>query len=445
MRITLPLVGAALGLLLPAALAQSDFLSSDALHAAGLVKYWQLQLPLAAGEVVQDAYKVDDHCYFATNTGYVFAVHAPTGAIRWLQLVTDGGYRVPRPAHTTMRSRDPDFRNDPAHARHMTIFATPAEMLEVDRYTGTPLRSFDLPFPAGSGPAARGSIVVIGGINNRVYALPADVNFAYWKFGTRGQVVSQPLIHGRYVYVASDAGEVYCCKAVDKTRVWAKRIRGSVKADLVLDENGLYVPSLDHSLYLLDAQSGGLRWRARMNGALYDAPTTTADTAYQYNPVDGLVAIRVAGAADAGRIRWNVPTGRRMLAADERYAFLLGTSGALLAARLDTGVVEHTIPAPGMSFGLPDPPSQLLLMAATDGRVFCARPRGARPLTAQDVSAALFVATQAATQPTEIFERSPEEPVASRDLQTSLRPGPPVGGKSRVSREFGGGVPTSQP
>ena len=66
---------------------------------------------------------------------------------------------------------------------------------------------------------------------------------------------------------------------------------GPITADLAVDDNGVYVASRDHSLYLLDPAFGGLRWRARFSGPLYEPPVVTADTAFQFCAEDGLAAI----------------------------------------------------------------------------------------------------------------------------------------------------------
>ncbi|RMF79905.1 MAG: hypothetical protein D6744_08715, partial [Planctomycetota bacterium] len=126
-----------------AARGQADFVDPAALHEIDLVKYWQLRLPLAAGETVTDAYLVDDQLYFGTSGGFVFAVDAATGALRWSNEFTRGGYRLRRPAHWGIA----------------TAIVTPAEVTLFDRHYGTPIRKMDLRFPAGTAGVSNGKLL----------------------------------------------------------------------------------------------------------------------------------------------------------------------------------------------------------------------------------------------------------------------------------------------
>jgi hypothetical protein len=60
MRQKLALICSLLALGLTPALGAGDFVDSSALHAAGLVKYWQLPLPLQPGQELGFSYLVDD-------------------------------------------------------------------------------------------------------------------------------------------------------------------------------------------------------------------------------------------------------------------------------------------------------------------------------------------------------------------------------------------------
>ncbi len=405
-----------------AALAQpgGDFLPADQLEAAGLAKFWQLRLPLEPGQRLRDVYLVDDQLYACTEDGYVFVIHAYTGTLRWFTQVTTGGYRLWRPAHV----------------RGRVLFVTPVDVTQWDRITGEPVRRTVLRFAAGSPPATDGVRYFVGGINRRLYAFVPDFDFELWKTTTAGQVTARPVVRDGRLYFASEGGDVYACIARNKRGLWVYRTEGPIVADLVIDENGLYVASLDRSLYLLDPGTGGRRWRARFESPLREPPVVYPGTAYQYSFHDGLVAVNTGLVSSDERFRWKLPEGRMLLTRDQRNCYVLSRDGRVLVVRRDSGQLERGIDAPGLSLGIPVTDEVVLYLASPDGRLFCARPVGTPPLSREQILAALRAGQKKKAQ-----AKLPESPVTSTQtppLQPPVKT-PPIGGKSKVTREFSGG------
>jgi len=409
-------------------LAQPDFLPDHALSSVDMQKFWQLQLPLEKGQLLQDVYKVEDQLYLSTQDGYVFAVHADTGVIRWLRQVTRSGYRL-RP---------------PAHSGERVVFVTPTHLLVLDKYTGEGLAERELEFPAGSGVACDGQRVYLGGINARFYAFDLDTLYESWKSTTGGPVLATPALYDPWVFFACDDGRIYSAVAENKLYHWVAATLGANSADVVTDRNGVYIASRDQSLYLFDLSFGRVRWRARFSGPLYEAPVVTPDVAYQYCPDDGLVAVNTAGFDADVRIRWRLAFGRKALTVHGDSVLVLTRTGDIAELRLDTGDVLNTISGAGLTLAIPSPHESALFLASPDGRVFCARPRGVPFARREDLRQALQGPTTqpASTMPSAGEAQTPTTmPAAGRDFLTSEQRGAPVGGKSKVSREFGGGRP----
>jgi eukaryotic-like serine/threonine-protein kinase len=398
----------------------ADFIPAEPLHAAGLVKYWQLQVPLTRDQQLQDVYLVDDALYLGTQDGYVYAVDAPTGAIRWLQPVTRSGYHLRRPCH----------------AGDNVIFSTPTDVQVYERRSGDPVNRHDLDFPAGTAPVADGKHIFLGGLDRRLYALELKSQYLDWRVVTSDPISSNLVLYGPTVFCANDRGHVYACTAADKKFVWQTAAYGSVTAPLVADERGVFVASRDFSLYLLDLNFGNVRWRARFAGPLYDAPVLTPDLIFQYTPTDGVVAVEAEPVAVIDeRIRWRVPNGRSALTVHEGTAYILLADGAIAAVDAKSGQTTTTVPAAGFTLAMPAPASSTVFVAAHDGRVFCARPQGVAPLKGEDLLNALRppappVVATAASQPTTRPAAAADDPLNTR------RSGTPVGGKSKVSREY---------
>ncbi|MGE0478928.1 MAG: PQQ-binding-like beta-propeller repeat protein [Phycisphaerae bacterium] len=420
-RQTLLTAALALGLA-PAAAADSDFVAADALRGAGLVKHWQGQVPLDPGQTVVDAYRVDENLYVCTDDGYVFAVHANTGVIRWLRQVTTGGYRLRKPCH----------------AGEEVIFITTASLRAYDRLTGEPLAEGDLRFPAGSGPATDGARLFLGGINERFYAFAIRDMSEIWKVAVGGPIVSTPVVWGAYLYVASEDGGVYACTTANKLAHWQTTTNAANTADLVADDNGVYVASRDHALYLYDAIDGSTKWRALLSGPLREPPAPTKEVAYQYCPDDGVAAIETALGKDEERIRWKLARGRALLTVDKTTAFIATRDGFVVPVAIADGKEGAAIDASAFTIPITWTADATILLVAPNGRMFSARPKDAPPVKIEDIRKALRTSESSAAggaAPT-------TQPAPAAPTGGSTAPlGPPVGGKSKVSREFSGAKP----
>lgn len=400
--------------------ADEDYLDPTALRDAGLTKYWQLRLPLEGDQTLTDAYLIDDVIYASTNDGYVYAVHANTGAVRWMRSVTRSGYRLPRPCHTDSE----------------VVFVTPTKICMYEKYAGDPTAEIELNFPAGSGVCTDGNLLFLGSVNQRFYAFGLDTLMEQWKVGTNGPISSTPVLYDRYLYVASQDSGVYACVASNKHYQWQRATSGPVTGDLAVDENGVYVASRDQSLYLLDYESGRVRWRARFSGSLYEPPVLTSDIAYQFCPDDGVVAVDVDPLKEGQRLRWKIQRGRSLLTRDATRSFILTRDDSIQVAMTKDGAYGPTILAPGFTIPIPSPKNYSVLIGSTDGRLFCARSKDAPPLTAAQVTASLYPPPQAPPAPLlptsrpsgDDADRANSNPLTAR--QSSL----PTGGKSKVSQ-----------
>lgn len=421
--------------LLTAPLASAaDFLAPAELAGAKLAKYWQLDLSLAPGQSLRRTFLVDDQIYACTNDGYVFAIHAQTGALRWINPVASPAYPIQRPSHVGKQ----------------VAFVLPSEIQIYDRVTGDPVQKRALGFPAGGGAISDGQRLYFGGLDRRFYALRTDNLFTTWRVLTEGQITSAPVLFGDYVYFASEDGKVYACNRENKKFQWKYSTYGPITADLVVTEDGVYAASRDNSLYLLDILFGQVRWRARLGGPLIDSPAVIGSTAYQYSARDGLVAIDAQVLEADDRVLWTLKEGRAALTADEQNAYVLTTDDKVAVVDRKSGEVKQRINAPGFNLAMPDAAMQSLFLASSDGRLFCARSLDAPYIRAADVRVALqptppkaegdAAASQPASQPADGEGSAPVagEPPALPDRPELPPPsGPAVGGRSKVSRGFG--------
>lgn len=394
-----------------------DYLSKDELLAAGLTKFWQYELPLEGRQRVVDAFLVDDAIYCTTSDGFLYALHAPTGVLRWLRPVADGATRIVRPAHVGDR----------------LIVAAGDRVTQFNRLNGDGLLRHDLGFPVGSGVASDGERFYLGGFNHRYYAYTGVGGYEVWKIQTQARVVSRPALFEGTLFAAGYDSGVYACGAGNKSARWMNHTHGPNTADVVADSNGVYVACQDHSLYLFDPVSGEQRWRARLSGPLDEAPVATHDVVFQYCRDDGLCAIETGSVENDRRIRWVLPEGRALLTTDGKRGYVLTRGQTIVTVDLKTGKPERVVDAPGFTIGMPSPSDGTIYIAGASGRLFCARSRNAPLLQKDDLRQAFAGPTPAEPEPA-------AAPPAARpeveDYLKSQRGGALIGGKSKVTRGF---------
>lgn len=411
--------------LVPIVAAQTDFIPADPLHDAKLIRQWQIQLPLE-GRIVENAFLVEDHLYVATQDAWVFCVHADTGVLRWVQQVNTAGYPVWRPAHAGDR----------------VAFTSPAGVRQYDRVFGDPVREIKFRFPAGAPGISDGTHLYVGGTDRRMYCFDVNWEYEIWKVGTNGTIGGAGVLFGTNrgaIAFPSEDGGIYACRTSDKTQLWQKRATGPVTADLAVDDNGIYVACRDQSLYLLEPSRGDARWRARFSGPLTEAPVLAKETAYQYCTDDGLCAVETAPNIEGERIRWKLPHGRQLLTADKQTAYVLSRDGEILVVKADDGTITHTIPAHDFTIGMPRPADLTIHLASTDGRLICLRPSDAPSLNPEKMRAAFQrkrPGETPASRPTTAPVAEAPKPVPGLDSKSVDKP---VGGKSKISKGYGGG------
>lgn len=396
-----------------------DFIDPASLREAGLSKFWQFALPLEPGQSLADIYLVDDALYCTTDDGFVYALDAYTGVVRWLRQITTSRYRL----------------SSPAHAEGRAVFVTPTQLTVVDRLSGDGIMQTDLWFPAGTGAVSDGVLVYVGSVNHRYYAIDVATGLEAWKVQTQARIAARPALLDGVLYVASEDGAIRAGTALRKAYRWTTSTGSANSADLVADENGLYVACADHSLYSFDTASGALRWRARLSGPLYAPPVTTPDTVYQYCQDDGVVAINTSAQEGAERFRWKLADGRTLLTVDRESAYVLTRGETIAQVALVDGALRRSIPAAGFSLAAPSPGDGTLMLASPDGRLFCARSRSVPFLRREDLRAALTPPKEpsATTQPVTTMAAPGE---ASEDFLKTRQGGAPLGGKSKVTRSF---------
>jgi outer membrane protein assembly factor BamB len=149
--------------------------------------------------------------------------------------------------------------------------------------------------PFGGKPLKFGNVVIVGGTiastgqaDPHLYGLNPDTGQEVWRWqspnitATHREFVDGVITDGTLVFAASGDSNLYALEIVDnQPRLkWSFRARNKLWAAPAYENGKLFVPSLDHSLYILDAANGSKLGEFTANASIASTPAVKDGIAY---------------------------------------------------------------------------------------------------------------------------------------------------------------------
>ncbi len=127
--------------------------------------------------------------------------------------------------------------------------------------------------------------VVIGGYNNKVYALTLNDSFVnvLWSFEeATNRIIGGPVIIDDMVLVPSADERLYALDLETGDPVWDKPFEAqhALWSSPVIQDDRIYLASLDHHIYALDLETGREIWQANLSSTISDSPSLTEDLVF---------------------------------------------------------------------------------------------------------------------------------------------------------------------
>jgi hypothetical protein len=126
----------------------------------------------------------------------------------------------------------------------------------------------------------KGNIYV--GVGNNIHSLNSGtgVSNKNWPYVAGGDVVAAPTLAkdsdgNDLIYVGAKDHYVYALKE-DKTERWKTKTRGEIIAQAALDNNQLYVGSMDKALYAINTNTGDIQWQYPLPAGISQKPMVYA-------------------------------------------------------------------------------------------------------------------------------------------------------------------------
>ncbi len=193
-----------------------------------------------------------------------------------------------------------------------------------------------------------------------------------WKFGTDQPMWGQPASDGTLVYVTSLDHHLYALNAQSGKQVWAEDLGGTLVGQAILNEGVLYVGTLNSEVVAVDAANGKVLWRATTEGWVWGSPTYLQGQVLAGDLKGKLYALD----AVSGRVAWSLDTqgaitGSPLVANDHIY--VVNEEGNVLSVSLQ-GKLEWTKTFEAKLYGSPVAAGDLLLVSEinSDGSIVMA-------------------------------------------------------------------------
>jgi outer membrane protein assembly factor BamB len=278
--------------------------------------------------------------YVTATSGYVFALNARDGSLRWRAAVSPDVFPT-------------DFVLDGSTLYVSTIDYTEhtSALRALDAATGQLRWRAAFPGYFSPGLTPTGDRIYLGWSTcggpcptGALLALNARTGAIVWRHELPGDPYSRPVVAGNRVYMSVDGGWVEAFDAATGAQLWRTQPPGyEVGLSHVDVAGGLVYVAASRAFFALDGNDGHVRWRAQVPGS----PDRTHQ---QYGPAvvhDTLYALanndETAYALDpkTGSIRWQYNglgySPALAPAVDRGVTYLLTADGAIVALRESDG------------------------------------------------------------------------------------------------------------
>jgi outer membrane protein assembly factor BamB len=107
-----------------------------------------------------------------------------------------------------------------------------------------------------------------------------NTNNTLWNYTTDSHVWSSPSIAGNMVYVGSIDHNIYCLNASTGTLIWNFATGAGVESSPAFVDGRIYFGSYDDKVYCLNASNGKPLWNYTTGGEIWSSPTVVEDRLY---------------------------------------------------------------------------------------------------------------------------------------------------------------------
>lgn len=151
-------------------------------------------------------------------------------------------------------------------------------------------------------PAVNGSSVIVGDYKNSLTALDSQSGTVRWIFqGAKNRYIGGALVVGDTILAPNADHNLYALDQNGNLK-WTFRARQALWSTPIVNENVVYLSSMDHFLYAIDIRSGSLIWEQDLGGAIVYSPSFDTNTIFVATLANEVIAIDIKN----GATKWKV-------------------------------------------------------------------------------------------------------------------------------------------
>ena len=198
--------------------------------------------------------------YVGTYDNNLYAIDAANGEFMW-KYATDGGIATkPAVFEGNVYVGSEDNRLHAIAARSGKLLWT--------YYTEGPIRS---------SPRIAEGHIFFGSDDGYLHVVNLTTNRRAWRAEIGSPVRSSPFIDNDLVYFGAEGGEMICTDFPGEIK-WRFQAKRAITASPTVVQGVVYVTSIDGFCYALDAKSGWVIWRFRMDKGSMSSPHQSGET-----------------------------------------------------------------------------------------------------------------------------------------------------------------------
>jgi outer membrane protein assembly factor BamB len=211
-------------------------------------------------------------------------------------------------------------------------------------------------------------LLVVGGYNNILYGLDAERNGQLlWTYAdASNRYIGATLATDDGIYAPNADNFLYALTGSGQLR-WKFEAERPIWAQPISDGETVYLSSMDHKLYALNAGNGNVRWERDLEAAVVNPPAFNSDGVLFVGTFGSEI---IALDSSHGDILWRSPTSDWVWASpavEDGQVYVVDLSGKAYAYDADSGDELWSIDVGGAITGTPLVIDETVYLATADG------------------------------------------------------------------------------
>lgn len=258
---------------------------------------------------------------FLSYDGYFYALEQTTGELIWK--FKTGGESKFKVKDYFNGSFQPDFwdfylSSAVADDQHVYFGSSDGNLYALDIATGEKLWKYQAGGSIHSSPALHNGLLVVGSWDSRVYCLETSTGKEKWTY-TTGRDTAQyvwlgiqasPSIDDQTVYIGSRDARMYAFDLTTGDTLWTNNNfhRSWMPSSAAIGQENIYTGSSDaFSFYSISKSTGKINYAAKTNGYTFSSPAIDEQMAYIGAANGRMYGIELT----SGKIKWQFKTNGR--------------------------------------------------------------------------------------------------------------------------------------